>query len=71
MNGMFSGIKAAFYDFKAGYYGTKGEFNRHIYDMLARQGNRITVDGSNRRTMSRDQLQQVRNANSRAAVQAI
>ena len=68
MSGMFSSIKAAFYEYKAGRYLSKGLFNRKIFDML-NNSNKITVNGSNQRVMNNNSVNNLRNQNNQAVAQ--
>lgn len=63
MGGMFSGIKATFYEFKAGRYRSKSELNKVIFNLLNKPGNKIKVDGSNRKVLSKDQVQALQQMN--------
>ena len=70
LNGFFSGIKAAFYDFRASRYTSKAEFNREICDRL-RNGN-VTVNGRNTARINRNTLNMLRNnQNAQVATQTI
>jgi len=57
LNGIFSGIKAAFYDFHAGLYGFRADFNNSICEML---NNRVRVRGNNRHLINREALNAIR-----------
>lgn len=57
MGGMFNRIKAAFHEFKAGRYRSKSEFNRTLFGILSRPGNKITITGSTQIKTSRQQVQ--------------
>ena len=59
LHGMFSGIKAAFYDFRSGRYNSKSEFNRDICDRLRNRN--VRVNGRNRHLINRNRLAQARN----------
>ena len=56
LNGMFSGIKAAFYEFKANRYQNKSIINRTIYSILSKPGTQIQVTGSNKKKMSKEEV---------------
>ena len=73
MSGMFSDIKAMFYEFQSGRFKRKSEFNRSMIDFLSRPGNQITVNGRNKKKIRKQTLQQLRNANQqqRTATQTI
>ena len=59
MNGFFSGIKAAFYDFKAGRYESKAKFNKSLVEML--KGGKVKVTGSNKGKINKNDLNTIRN----------
>ena len=58
INGMFSGVKAAFYDYKAGKYAKKSERNQAIYNYLKTK--KIRVTGRTERILHRDDVQHFR-----------
>lgn len=58
LGGMFSGVRAAFYDFQAGRYQSKAEFNHNMCEML--NNARVTVNGNNPINISRQVLNQIR-----------
>ena len=59
MKGFFSEIKAAFYEFQAGRYECKADFNKYIVEML--NDGKVTVKGSNVSKIKRDKLDAIRN----------
>ena len=70
LHGMFSGIKAAFYERKARRFEKKAEFNRRMLERLNR--GRVTVQGANQQNLPADVLAQVRqNQQQQVAVQTI
>ena len=58
MNGMFSGIKAAFYDYKAGKYQRKADRNQKICELL--QKGKVTIKGNNIHLINKNLLNQLR-----------
>ena len=69
LHSMFSGLKAAFYEFKANWYDEKASFNRSICNIIGK--GKVTVKGSNRRLMNKNVLNSIRQNNTRSAVQTI
>ncbi len=69
MGGMFSGIKAAFYEFKAGRYRTKSELNRAIFDIISKPGNKVTVAGSNQKVVPKKSVQALQQMNQQQVAQ--
>ena len=69
MNGMFSSIKAAFYEFKAGRYRSKSELNQAILGILSRPEAKITITGSNKKVIPKAAVQALRQQMSQQNVQ--
>ena len=69
LHSMFSGLKAAFYEFKANWYDEKASFNRSICNIIGK--GKVTVKGSNRRLMNKNVLNSIRQNNTQSAVQTI
>lgn len=59
LNGMFSPIKAMFYDYKANRFESKAAFNSKICEILS--GANVRVNGANRHLINGDVLNQIRN----------
>ena len=57
LNGMFSGIKAAFYDLKANRYQKKADFNNNMCEELRRR--KVILRGGTSRRMSSSTLEEV------------
>ena len=70
LKGMFSGIKAAFYDLQANRYQNKATFNQHICDVLA--NSKVTIKGRNKRMMNKNTLHNIQqNQQQQVQVQTI
>lgn len=69
LHSMFSGLKAAFYDFKANWYEEKASFNRNICNIL--KNGKVTLLGSNRRIINKNVLNSMRKNNTQKAVHTI
>lgn len=70
LDGMFSGIRAAFYDFRANRFESKSEFNRSICEKL--NNSRVIVSGNHRILTNRNILDRIRNnVQQQAVVQTV
>lgn len=68
LNGMFSGIKAAFYDFKSNRFQKKADFNSYMCEEL--RSRKITLHGAISRRMDSSTLEEIVSARHSEAVRS-